>query len=113
MCIRDRLNSDKFNLIISKDSDLATMGSLSHRFKIGPKEQMNEEEKMITDDKVGYIRWIRSPQCWIQLSFFEKTDCEAGVRWRKNSSNSCSDELQIILRVKFEKIIFQNKFSTL
>ena len=45
-------NDCHFNLIISKDSDLATMGSLSHRFKIGPKEQMNEEEKDITNDKM-------------------------------------------------------------
>ena len=37
-----------FNLIISRDSDLATLGSLSHRFKIGPKEPVvidNEEKK--------------------------------------------------------------------
>ena len=32
-------NDCHFNLIINKDSDLATMGSLSHRFKIGPKEK--------------------------------------------------------------------------
>ena len=39
-------NDCHFNLIISKDSDLATMGSLSHRFKIGPKEQDNDNGKM-------------------------------------------------------------------
>ena len=45
-------NDCHFNLIISKDSDLATLGSLSHRFKIGPKEQIKDEEKEVTNNKI-------------------------------------------------------------
>ena len=35
-----------FNLIISRDSDLATLGSLSHRFKIGPKEPEDKDKEV-------------------------------------------------------------------
>ena len=38
-----------FNLIISKDSDLAKFGSLSHRFKEGPTVD-NEKETNEVDD---------------------------------------------------------------
>ena len=44
-------NDNHFNLVISKDSDLATLGSLSHRFKIGPKEPMDDEKNEIEIEK--------------------------------------------------------------
>ena len=40
-------NDTHFNLIVNKNSDLAVLGSLSHRFKVGPLDECvetNEEE---------------------------------------------------------------------
>ena len=38
-------NDIHFNLVISKNSDLAKLGSLSYRFNVGPLLKRNEEEK--------------------------------------------------------------------
>ena len=45
-------NDNHFNLIISRDSDLATLGSLSHRFRIGPKESVDNKKDKIEIKKV-------------------------------------------------------------
>ena len=48
-------NDSHFDLIIDKNDDLATMGSLSHRFNVGPlledKEAIEEDEPMIEQEQ--------------------------------------------------------------
>ena len=48
-------NDTHFNLIVSKDSDLATLGSLSYRFNIGPMEKKTSNNSKINKPEEGDI----------------------------------------------------------
>ena len=53
-------NDSHFDLIIDKNDDLATMGSLSHRFNVGPmlegNEAIEEDESMVDDEQLRRVR---------------------------------------------------------
>ena len=42
-----------FNLIISKDSELAKNGSLSYRFNVGPMMKQNNDEEIEIEEELG------------------------------------------------------------
>ena len=86
-----------FNLVVSINSDLATMGSLSYRFNIGPivnKTNLDNDDKISSRTETEMNEESGMPNTVKELQMQLKK-CEKSKRMIKNEYVKCETELRI------------------
>ena len=102
-----------FNLIVDSDSELATVGSLSYRFNIGPivkeeevtkgtsdleKEDVNEDEEHI--DEIGHLRKeIKKIKEGKRILENEYTKCEKELRMKTEENVKLKIEINDLKQI--------------
>ena len=111
-------NDNHFNLIISKDSDLAVLGSLSNRFNVGPivEEVVEVEAKTegITQDNLELIDLKKELQkCKESKEYIEKVyyKCEKELRSKTEEAEKFKIEIKDLRKIIDLKKIVKDKYS--
>ena len=86
-----------FNLIVSKDSDLAKYGSLSYRFNVGPtvdNEEYNDEDNFCEEDDSTDCMDTENEECDSETLQKELKKQKESFKTLENEYQKCIEELR-------------------